>query len=77
MGMQFVRNLLDRLTLTPYALGKLVGVSQQTVRKWAGITRSTRKQTGIDLPALCKLRKLSGNSWAKFGKELDREFLEK
>lgn len=65
----------ERLGLTAYALAKRLGVTQQAVRLWNGSTKAKTAPTGMNLRALCKLRKLSGMSWSKFGRELDREFL--
>lgn len=65
----------ERLGLTAYALAKKLGVTQQAVRLWNGSTKTKSAPSGMSLPALCKLRKLSGMSWSKFGRELDREFL--
>jgi DNA-binding transcriptional regulator YiaG len=75
MRMKFVLAIQERLGLTAYALAKKLGVTQQAVRLWNGTTKTQSAPSGMSLAALCKLRKLSGMSWSRFGKELDREFL--
>jgi transcriptional regulator with XRE-family HTH domain len=73
--MRFVLAIQKKLGLTAYALAKKLGVTQQAVRIWNGSTKVSTQPTGMNLQALCKLRKLSGMSWSQFGRELDREFL--
>lgn len=76
MSVKIVETVQKKLGVTAYALAKMIGVTQQTVRIWTGQTVSSRPREGMNLKALCKLRKVSGLSWSKFGKELDREFLD-
>ena len=75
MSVKIVSLVQKQLGVTSYRLAKLLGVSQQIVRVWNGSTETKTKREGMNLRALCKLRKLSGMSWDQFGKELDREFL--
>jgi transcriptional regulator with XRE-family HTH domain len=60
--------------VTAYRLAKEIGVTQQTVRRWLGVTKTRHPNEAINLRVLCKLRKVSGMSWSAFGKELDQEF---
>jgi len=76
MGVKIVSSIQKQLGVTSYRLGKMLGVSQQIVRVWNGTTKTTTKREGMNLRALCKLRKVSGMTWQQFGKELDREFLD-
>lgn len=73
--MNFISLIQERLGLTAYALAKRLGVTQQAVRIWNGTTKKRTKPESMSLTALCKLRKVSGLSWSKFGKMLDGEFL--
>jgi DNA-binding transcriptional regulator YiaG len=74
MGVKIVKTVQDRLGVTAYRLGKILGVTQQAVRRWTGATRVADRNEGMSLRVLCKLRKASGLSWSAFGKELDAEF---
>ena len=74
MGVKIVKQVQEKTGLTAYALGKLLGVTQQAVRRWNGATKVKTRNEGMSLRVLCKLRRLSGMSWAQFGRELDREF---
>ena len=75
MSMKIVSIVQNKLGVTSYRLGKLLGVSQQIVRIWNGSTETKNKREGMNLKALCKLRKISKMSWARFGRELDAEYL--
>lgn len=75
MSVKIVSLVQKQLGVTSYRLAKLLGVSQQIVRVWNGSTETKTKREGMNLCALCKLRKLSGMTWDQFGKELDKEFL--
>lgn len=74
MSVKIVSAIQKRLGVTSYRLAKMLGVSQQIVRVWNGTTETKTKREGMNLKALCRLRKISGMSWEQFGKELDREF---
>lgn len=76
MGVKIVSSVQKRLGVTSYRLAKMLGVSQQIVRVWNGTTETATKREGMNLKALCKLRKVSGLTWKQFGEELDREFLD-
>jgi DNA-binding transcriptional regulator YiaG len=75
MSVKIVETVQQKLSVTAYKLAKMIGVTQQTVRIWTGQTATNKPREGMNLRALCKLRKVSGMSWSKFGRELDAEFL--
>lgn len=75
MSVKIVKLVQTKLGVTSYRLAKMLGVSQQIVRIWNGSTETTNKREGMNLKSLCRLRNLSGMGWAKFGQELDKEFL--
>lgn len=76
MGVKIVKKIQEQLGVTAYGLAKMIGVTQQAVRLYTGQTKTARPREGMNLRALCKLRKVSGMTWQQFGKELDREFLD-
>lgn len=76
MSVKIVKTVQDRLGVTAYGLAKTLGVTQQAVRRWTGVTKVKDRNEGMSLRVLCKLRKAGGMSWSQFGKELDREFAE-
>jgi len=65
-----IKKILDDHGWTTYRLAKELGTSVQSIDY---VVKSGTK--GVRLNTLCKLRRVSGLSWAQFGKELDREFL--
>jgi predicted transcriptional regulator len=76
MIVKIVKTVQEKLGVTAYRLGKMLGVTQQAVRRWTGATKVADRNEGMSLRVLCKLRRISGMSWSAFGRELDSEFQE-
>lgn len=66
--MNFVRYVRERKRLTRYALAKELGVPTQSLDHLELKGRSIRPDV------LCRLKRVSGLSWAAFGKLLEREY---
>lgn len=67
--MKFIGTIRKRLRLTRYALAKELEIKTQS------IDHLEEKGLSMKIDTLCKLRRVSGLSWDKFGSMLDREFL--
>ncbi len=67
--MKFIKHIRKQLGLTRYALAKELNIASQS------IDHLEAKGIAMKLDSLCKLRKVSGLSWSKFGEMLDKEFL--
>jgi transcriptional regulator with XRE-family HTH domain len=72
-GVRFIQVALSILNCSVYRLAEDTKVSRQNISNWL---EGSPKQRDF-LAFICRLRKLTGLSWAKLGKMLDDEFLDK
>lgn len=70
--MKFVKVVREKLKIPNGAqFAKLLGIHPEYIYRYENRAGSNK----IQIPHLCKMRKESKMSWAKFGKMLDEEFL--
>lgn len=70
---EIYKEIRENLGISRYALAKELGVSTHAIQN-AETSEAPRSRIHVD--TLCRLRKVSGMTWAQFGKRLDEEFLE-
>ena len=68
--MRFITRIQEQLGVSLRGLAKILKVTPQRLLTY----RDRGDQYREFMRMLCEVRRISGQSWGSFGKELDREF---